>query len=81
MRSLGLIDSDYDSTSNEATDRKIRDRITVVNLVIESMDDDINIVCPYTGSSDVYQLDSNTWASYETDQPFVVRIKTKDEEA
>lgn len=80
-RSLGLIDSDYDSTSNEATDRKIRDRIAVVNLVIESMDDDINIVCPYTGSSDVYQLDSNTWASYETDQPFVVRIKTRDEEA
>jgi hypothetical protein len=80
-RSLGMIDQDYDSTSNETVGRKVRDRIAIVNLLIDSMEDDINIVCPYTGSSNVYQLDSNTWASYETDQPFAVRIKTRDEEA
>jgi hypothetical protein len=44
------------------------------------MDDEINIVCPYTDSPNVYQIDSNTWASYETDQPFVVRIKMRNEE-
>ena len=65
-RSLGMIDQDYDSTSNETVGRKVRDRIAIVNLLIDSMEDDINIVCPYTGSSNVYQLDSNTWASYET---------------
>jgi hypothetical protein len=79
-RQLGLIDTDYDSTSNESAERKVRERVTVVNLEIDSMDDEINIVCPYTDSPNVYQIDSNTWASYETDQPFAVRIKMRNEE-
>ena len=79
-RQLGLIDTDYDSTSNESVERKVRERVAVVNLEIDSMDDEINIVCPYTDSPNVYQIDSNTWASYETDQPFVVRIKMRNEE-
>jgi hypothetical protein len=79
-RQLGLIDTDYDSTSNESVEKKVRERVAVVNLEIDSMDDEINIVCPYTNSPNVYQIDSNTWASYETDQPFVVRIKMRNEE-
>ena len=79
-RQLGLIDTDYDSTSNESVERKVRERVAVVKLEIDSMDDEINIVCPYTDSPNVYQIDSNTWASYETDQPFVVRIKIRNEE-
>ena len=79
-RSLGIIDSEYDSMSNDKIDRKSRDRVAIVNLVVENEEDEINIVCPYTGSSNVYQIDSSTWASFETDQPFIVRIKTKDEE-
>jgi hypothetical protein len=79
-RQLGLIDTDYDSTSNESVERKVRERVAVVNLEIDSMDDELNIVCPYTDSPNVYQIDSNTWASYETDQHFVVRIKMRNEE-
>ena len=38
-RQLGLIDTDYDSTSNESVERKVRERVAVVNLEIDSMDD------------------------------------------
>ena len=54
--------------------------MTVVNVVMNSKEDQPNIVCPYTGSTDVYQVDSSTWASYETDQPFLVRVQMNDEE-
>jgi hypothetical protein len=79
-RSLGIIDASFDTTTNESASKKNRDRIAVVDVVMNSKDDQPNIVCPYTGSSDVYQVDSSTWASYETDQPFLVRIQMTDEE-
>ena len=79
-RSLGVIDADFDTTLNISASKKDRNRLAVVDVVMSSKEDQPNIVCPYTGSSDVYQIDSTTWASYETDQPFIVRIKTIDEE-
>ena len=79
-RSLGIIDVDFDTTLNESATKKDRNRLVVVDVVMNSKEDQPNIACPYTGSTDVYQLDSSTWASYETDQPFIVRIKMIDEE-
>lgn len=79
-RSLGVIDADFDTTLNVSAPKKDRNRLAVVDVVMNSNEDQPNIVCPYTGSTDVYQIDSSTWASYETDQPFLVRIKMIDEE-
>ena len=79
-RSLGIIDADFDTTLNESATKKDRNRLPVVDVVMNSKDDQPNIVCPYTGSTDVYQVDSSTWASYETDQPFLVRVQMNDEE-
>ena len=79
-RSLGIIDVDFDTTLNESATKKDRNRLVVVDVVMDSKEDQPNIACPYTGSTDVYQIDSSTWASYETDQPFIVRIKMIDEE-
>lgn len=79
-RSLGVIDSSFDTTLNESATKKDRNRLAVVDVVMSSKEDQPNIVCPYTGSSNVYQIDSSTWASYETDQPFLVRVQMNDEE-
>jgi hypothetical protein len=79
-RSLGMIDASFDTTLNESARKKNRDLIAVVDFLLNSKEDQPNFVCPYTGSSDVYQVDSSTWASYETDQPFLVRIQMTDEE-
>jgi hypothetical protein len=79
-RSLGVIDADFDTTLNVSASKKDRNRLAVVDVVMNSKDDQPNIVCPYTGSTDVYQVDSSTWASYETDQPFLVRVQMNDEE-
>ena len=79
-RSLGIIDADFDTTLNESAAKRDRNRLAVVDVTMNSKEDQPNIVCPYTGSTDVYQIDSSTWASYDTDQPFIVRIKMIDEE-
>jgi hypothetical protein len=79
-RSLGIIDASFDTTLNESASKKNRNRMAVVNVVMNSKEDQPNIICPYTGSTDVYQVDSSTWASYETDQPFLVRVQMNDEE-
>jgi hypothetical protein len=79
-RSLGIIEVDFDTTLNESATKKDRNRLAVVDVVMNSKEDQPNIVCPYTGSTDVYQIDSSTWASYETDQPFLVRVQMNDEE-
>ena len=79
-RSLGVIDADFDTTLNVSASKKDRNRLAVIDVVMSSKEDQPNIVCPYTGSTDVYQIDSSTWASYETDEPFLVRIQMNDEE-
>jgi hypothetical protein len=79
-RSLGIIDSEHDTTSNETAQKQERKSMAVVDVVMDTKEGKLNIVCPYTGSSNVYHINSTTWASYETDEPFKVRIQTMDEE-
>jgi hypothetical protein len=89
-RSLGIISSEYDTTEGSSPQRQSRNKMSrgTVKLVkktkIDSETneeveyDDYEITCPYTGSSEVYHISSNVFASYETNQTFSVKF---DEEA
>ena len=77
QRSLGMIDKDHDSTSQDQSSSRTRNKLQIVKV---KYGENMEIVCPFTGSKDVYQIDSEKWASYETDQPFLVRIQMTDEE-
>ena len=81
-RSLGMIDKDYDSTSEDGYQLKSRKKLPVVVVEVDEddMDQELEIKCPYTGSTNLYQIDAEIWASYETDQPFVVILKSKNED-
>lgn len=81
-RSLGMIDKDYDSTSEDGYQLKSRKKLPVVIVEVDEddMDQELEIKCPYTGSTNLYQIDAEMWASYETDQPFVVILKSKNED-
>ena len=81
-RSLGMIDKDYDSTSENGYQLKSRKKLPVVVVEVDEddMDQELEIKCPYTGSTNLYQIDAEMWASYETDQPFVVILKSKNED-
>ena len=81
-RSLGMIDKDYDSTSEDGYQLKSRKKLPVVVVEVDEddMDQELEIKCPYTGSTNLYQIDAEMWASYETDQPFVVILKSKNED-
>ena len=77
-RASGIIPAEYDTTINNiATDKAIRNGIKYGELVIDE-DGGFLIKCPYTGSTDVYQIDSSTYASFETDQPFRVKFNLSD---
>jgi hypothetical protein len=54
--------------------------VVVVEVDEDDMDQELEIKCPYTGSTNLYQIDAEMWASYETDQPFVVILKSKNED-
>jgi hypothetical protein len=81
QRALGLVDQDYDSTELIGTDgnpvKTFKQEYQTGEVAI---DDDGNfiITCPYTGSSEVYQISTNLFASYETDQPFKVKLSLAD---
>lgn len=81
-RSLGMIDKDHDSTSEDGFQLKSRKKLPVVVVEVDEddMDQELEIKCPYTGSTNLYQIDAEMWASYETDQPFVVILKSKNED-
>jgi len=80
-RALGLVEKDYDSTELIGTDgqpvKKFKQEYQTGEV---SIDEDGNyvITCPYTGSSEVYQISTNLFASYETDQPFKVKLSLAD---
>lgn len=78
FRFLGLIDKEHDSTSDYEYELKSRNKLPVVVIYMDEnqTENDIEIICPYTGSNEVYQIDSETWASYETDQPFTVVLQS-----
>jgi hypothetical protein len=81
-RSLGMIDKDYDSTSEDGYQLKSRKKLPVVVIEVDEndMDQELEIKCPYTGSTNLYQIDAELWASYESDQPFIVILKSKNED-
>jgi len=89
-RSLGIISAEYDTTEGSSPQRQSRNKMSrgTVKLVKKTKIDpetneeveydDYEITCPYTGSSEVYHISSNVFASYETNQTFSVKF---DEEA
>lgn len=87
-RSLGIIELDHDTTQGFKPTVSYKEKMLVGKLEMvnktkfsdgaESSYDDYLITCPYTGSTDVYQISSNVYASYETDQPFKVEFNLPD---
>ena len=76
-RSLGLIDADYDSTSGNQASKSERERLPLGKIQLDSLSD-YTITCPYTGSTEVYQVSTGVFASYKTDQPFRVEFNLAD---
>ena len=80
-RALGLVEQDYDSTELIGTDgqpvKKFKQEYQTGEVSIDN-DGNYVITCPYTGSSEVYQISTNLFASYETDQPFKVKLSLAD---
>ena len=85
-RALGLIDQDFDSTESELIGvdgepvKKFKQEFELGEVKVDD-DGEFTIICPYTGSSDVYQISTNLFASYETDQPFKVKFSLSDTSA
>ena len=76
-RSLGIIFSEHDTTSGDEATKNERDRLPVGKIDLNSLSDYV-ITCPYTGSTEVYQVSTGVFASYKTDQPFRVEFNLAD---
>ena len=77
-RASGMISSEYDTTINSiATEKAIRNVMRYGELIVDE-DGSFLIKCPYTGSSEVYQINSSTYASFESDQPFKINFNLSD---
>lgn len=77
-RASGIIPSEYDTTINSiATEKAIRNVMRYGELIVDE-DGSFLIKCPYTGSTEVYQINSSTYASFESDQPFKVNFNLSD---
>lgn len=91
-RAVGIINSEYDTTEGSSPEKQSRNKMSrgTVKIVKKREVDpetnqeieysDYEITCPYTGSSEVYHITSNVFASYKTDQPFVVDINPMSDE-
>jgi len=87
-RSLGIIQLDHDTTQGLNPVINNREKMLVGKLEmvnkneisdgVENSYEDYQITCPYTGSTDVYQISSNVYASYKSDQPFKVEFNLPD---
>lgn len=78
MRTTGMIDTDFDTTSSSTVNKnKNRNLLPLGKLEIGS-DGSPTIYCPFTGSTNVYQIDSSTYASFETDEPFRIVFNLAD---
>ena len=77
MRNKGIIDTNFDTLSNIEAEKKKLNSIQVGTLKVME-DGSFEIICPYTGSSNVYQIDSSTYASFDTDQPFKISFNLAD---
>lgn len=77
-RASGMIPSEYDTTINSiATEKAIRNVMRYGELIVDE-DGSFLIKCPYTGSTEVYQINSSTYASFESDQPFKINFNLSD---
>ena len=66
-------------SNNSRVKAKIVNKVKVdPETNVETQYTDYEIVCPFTGSNEVYQISSNVFASYETDQPFTVEFDEED---
>ena len=79
-RSLGMINFDHDTVSGMSSNSSSREKLPYGEIEINpSEQGDIYIItCPFTGSTDVYQISTGIFASYETDQPFRVEVRLSD---
>ena len=77
MRSLNLIDKDHDSTTGEAEVKGSRNKIPFGEIKVGD-NGEYEIICPHTKSTEVYQISSGVFASYETDQPFRIDFNLAD---
>lgn len=81
QRAAGMIPLNFDTLSGQdASSIRVASKKNKLPLgQVRAKDDGRwEIVCPFTGSTDVYQIDSSTYASFETDQPFRVDISLSD---
>jgi hypothetical protein len=76
-RSLGIIFSDHDTTSGNQAVKSERERLPLGTIQLNSISD-YTITCPFTGSTEVYQVSTGVFASYKTDQPFRVEFNLAD---
>lgn len=78
MRNTGMIDVNFDTLSdNPVTKTNSRNILPLGKLEVDSEGNPV-IICPFTGSTNVYQINSGTYASFETDQPFRIVFNLAD---
>ena len=81
QRAAGIIPLNFDTLSGADADSvRVANRSGRLPLgkVRAKEDGGWEIICPFTDSSDVYQIDSNTYASFSTDQPFRIDASLAD---
>lgn len=80
-RSAGIISPNFDTLSGQNADDQIigaRPEKLPLGQIRATEDGGWEIVCPFTGSTTVYQISSNVYASVETDQPFRIDASLSD---
>lgn len=78
LRAAGLVDGTHDTLSaDEILIIGKRERLPM-GSVRQLEDGSLEITCPHTGSTEVYQISANVFASFETDQPFRVDLGLSD---
>jgi hypothetical protein len=81
QRAAGLIPLEFNTLSGQdASSVRVanaKDKLPY-GQVRATADGGWEIVCPFTGSTHVYQIDSNTYASFDTDQPFRIEVSLTD---
>lgn len=77
-RASGIIDENYDTTvDKELATKNHRSKLEYGEIIVDE-DGGFLIKCPFTNSTNVYQINSSTYASFETDQPFKVNFNLSD---
>lgn len=80
LRNAGFVDKD--DTTLDATELVCREdfkTVTVQYDATSSIRNELEIVSPYSGTTDVYKIDSNTYMDLETDKIFKVVYSESEE--